>query len=140
VGSSRFPLVLALLLVLAACGVGAWLVLGRDSAIEPAVAGAPLNADAAPKPAAEPSIQALHPHLSEPAAGSERTSIGAEHEHPEGRAFPLEGASWVEVRVERPLGTPVDEDVEVLADSLLEGDEPPEPQANSFGTFTFAVS
>ena len=139
-GSSRLPLVLALLLVLAACGVGAWLVLGRDSAIEPAVAGAPRGAASAPKPAAESSIQALHPDLLEHGDGSERTSIAAEHEQPQERAFPLEGASWVEVRIERPLGTPVDEDVEVLADSLLEGDEPPEPQANSFGTFTFAVT
>ncbi len=139
-GSSRLPLVLALLLVLAACGVGAWLALGRDSAIEPAVAGAPRDADSAPKPAAESSIQALPSELSEPGAGSERTSIAAEREQPEERAFPLEGASWVEVRIERPLGTPVDEDVEVLADSLLSGDEPPAPQSNSSGTFIFSMN
>jgi len=136
-GSSRSPLVLVLLLVLAAGGVGAWLVLGRDSAIEPAVAGAQRAPQSGPKPGSDTAVHALQPDLAEPGAGGERTSIAAEHEHAQEDAFPLEGASWLEVRIDSPLGTPGDEDVEVLAASLMGDGDAPEPVASRDGTFTF---
>lgn len=118
-GSSRLPLILAVI-VLAACGVGAWFVLRPTESLDPAVAGLPRPKEALVPQASEPQLHGLAPAL--PAAGEAdaRENVAEQHDHAgdEDQAFPLEGALWVDVRVVLPEGTPLDESVEVVAYSI----------------------
>jgi hypothetical protein len=114
-GSRRLPLILALLLVVLGCGVGAWLVLSPNGNVAPAVAGGPRPAEPSTPSSAATPLHALMPSLPEAQQGSERASVTVAAEGDEQASFPLAGAHWVEVRVERPLGTPHDEELEVIA-------------------------
>jgi hypothetical protein len=94
-------------------------------------------------PRAESSLQALPPScFPSPAPAAKRTSIAAEPEHPEGARVSARG---------RELGRgahraarsarPVDEDVEVLADSLLERRQAAGSASEAASArFTFAVT
>ena len=113
-GSRRLTLVLALLLVLLACGLGAWLLLQPQDAVETA-ANEPPAVPLAGTATEEPALTAPEPARAGKQEGNARTSLRAEAATQ--APFPLENAHWVDVRVVMPPLTPLDEELVVVGGS-----------------------